>query len=324
MPNHPHGHSHGTIDPVLLTTQQGIAAIKWSAVALLITALVQFVIVLLSGSVALLADTIHNVGDAATGLPLWLAFILARKRPTLRFTYGYGRAEDLAGILIVLIILASGMMVAYESLAHLWHPPAVQYLGAVAAASVIGFLGNEAVARYRLKVGHEIGSAALIADGHHARTDALPSLSVLAATLGVWLGIPIADPVVGLLIAAVILKIGWESGHAILMRMLDGVDPDVTEEVIHAIRHVPGVKEVTEVRIRWLGHRLLAEVNVAVDPTLSVEGGHQIAGDVQHELLHHLRYLSNVTVHIDPLTASGEHHHRIPSHTHGEFPTHSH
>jgi cation diffusion facilitator family transporter len=214
--------------------------------------------------------------------------------------------------------------VAYESIAHLWQPPTVQYLGAVAVAAVIGFLGNEAVARYRLKVGHEIGSAALIADGHHARTDALSSLSVLAATLGVWLGIPMADPLVGLLIAAVILKIGWESGALIVMRMLDGVDPDVTDEVIHAIHHVPGVQDVTEVTIRWLGHRLLAEVNIGVDPSLSVEAGHHVASEVQHQLLHHLRYLSNVVVHIDPLTASGEHHHRIPSHTHGEFPTHSH
>ena len=324
MHDHAHHHSHGAIDPVLLTTQQGIAAIKWSTVALLITALMQFAIVLVSGSVALLADTIHNLGDALTGLPLWLAFVVTRRAPTARFTYGYGRAEDLAGILIVLIILMSGIIVAYESITHLWHPPAVQYLAAVAIASLIGFLGNEAVARYRLKVGHEIGSAALIADGHHARTDGLSSLSVLGATLGVWLGIPIADPVVGLLIAAVIVKIGWESGQSMVMRMLDGVDPDVTREVVHAMHHVRGVQDVTEVRVRWLGHRLLAEVNIAVDPTLSVEGGHQIAGEVQHQLLHHLRYLSNVTVHIDPLTASGEHHHRILSHAHGEFPTHSH
>lgn len=186
-----HDHSHGTIDPVILTTQHGIAAIKWSAVALLITALIQFAIVLISGSVALLADTIHNLGDAASVLPLWLAFVLARRQSTLRFTYGYGRAEDFAGILIVFIILTSGIVVAYASIVHLWHPPAVQYLGAVAAGSVIGFLGNEAVARYRLKVGQEIGSAALIADGHHARTDGLSSLSVLGATLGVWLGVPI-------------------------------------------------------------------------------------------------------------------------------------
>ena len=206
------------------------------------TALIQSAVVLVSGSVALLADTIHNVADAASGLPLCLAFLLARKPPTRRFTYGYGRAEDFAGLLIVLMIVGSGIVVAYESMMHLWSPPTVQHLWAVGFASVIGFLGNEAVARYRLKVGHEIGSAALVADGHHARTDALFSLSVLAATLGVWLGIPIADPLVGLLIAAVILKIGWESASSIVMRMLDGVDPDVTDEVIHAIHHAPACR----------------------------------------------------------------------------------
>lgn len=324
MRHHPHDHSHGALDPALLTTEQGIAAIKWSTVALVVTALVQFGVVHLSGSVALLADSIHNLADAASGVPLWLAFLLARQPATRRFTYGYGRAEDFAGLLIVLIIVGSGIVVAYESMAHLWNPPTVQHLWAVGFASVIGFLGNEAVARYRLKIGQEIGSAALIADGQHARTDALSSLSVLPAALGVWLGMPIADPLVGLLIAAVILKIGWESGSSIVMRMLDGVDPDVTHEVIHAIHHVPSVQDVTEVRIRWLGHRLLAEVNIAVDPSLSVEAAHHIAAEVQHQLLHHLRYLSNVVVHIDPLTASGEHHHRIPAHTHGEFPTHSH
>jgi cation diffusion facilitator family transporter len=324
MGHHTHGDTHGAIDPVLLTTRQGITAIKLSTVALVVTALLQFAIVLVSGSVALLADTIHNVGDAATGLPLWLAFTVARKRPTLRFTYGYGRAEDLAGIFIVLIILASGAMVVYESLAHLSHPPTVQYLGAVAVGSLIGFLGNEAVARYRLKVGHDIGSAALIADGHHARTDGLSSLSVLAATIAVRLGMPIADPVVGLLIAAVILKIGCESGYSIVMRMLDGVDPVVTEEVIQAIHHVPEVKDVTEVRIRWIGHRMLAEVNIGVDPSLSLEAAHHIAAEVHHQLLHHLKYLSNVIVHVDPLTASGEHHHRVLSHTHGKFLPHSH
>lgn len=324
MRPHPHDHSRGALDPALLSTEQGIAAIKWSMVALVVTALVQFGVVLISGSVALLADTIHNIADAASGLPLWLAFLLARKPTTRRFTYGYGRAEDFAGLIIVLMIVGSGIVVAYESMTHLWNPPTVQYLGAVGVASVIGFLGNEAVARYRLKVGHEIGSAALIADGHHARTDALSSLSVLAATLGVWMGMPTADPLVGLLIAAVILKMGWESGASIVMRMLDGVDPDVTDEVVHAMHHVPSVQDVTEVRIRWLGHRLLAEVNIGVDPSLSVEAGHHIAAEVQHQLLHHLRYLSNVVVHIDPLTASGEHHHRIPVHTHGEFPPHSH
>ena len=163
-----------------------------------ITAILQFVAVLATGSVALLADTIHNVGDAATAVPLWIAFLLARRKPSPRFTYGYGRAEDLAGVAIVLIILISAIVAAYEAIDRLIHPQPIIYLGWVALAGVIGFIGNEAVAVFRIRVGREINSAALIADGYHARTDGLTSLAVVAGAFGVWLGFPVADPIVGL------------------------------------------------------------------------------------------------------------------------------
>ncbi len=319
-----HDHSHGALDPVLLTTQKGIWAIKWSLLGLLATALFQFGIVLISGSVALLADTIHNFGDAATAVPLWIALVLARKKPTNRFSYGYGRVEDLAGIVIVLAILISGVVVGYESLQGLLSPHKVEYLWAVVVASVVGFLGNEAVAVFRLKVGREIGSAALVADGYHARADGLASLAVLFGALGVWSGFPLADPLVGLLITMVIFKIGWESGKSVFTRLLDGVDPEVIDEIKHAANHVPEVQDITDVRVRWIGHRLLAEVNIAVSSSLTVEKGHEIAKEVRHQLLHHLQYLSNATIHIDPITASGEEHHRIVEHNHDELPPHSH
>jgi cation diffusion facilitator family transporter len=279
---------------------------------------------LISGSVALLADTIHNFGDAATAIPLWIAFTLARKKPSKRFTYGFGRVEDLAGVAIVLTILFSAIVAGYESINRLLQPRTVMYLWAVIVASVVGFLGNEAVAQFRIKVGKEIGSAALIADGHHARVDGLTSLAVLFGAVGVWLGYPLADPIVGLLITAAILRIVWESGKSIFSRLLDGVDPEVIDEIKHAVNHTQGVSDVAEVRVRWLGHRLHAEVNIAVSPELSVEKGHKIAKEVRHQLLHHLRYLSNVTIHIDPVNASGEKHHRITEHTHDELPAHSH
>lgn len=319
-----HVHTHGAIDRSVLTTQRGIWAIKWSFLGLLATALFQVVIVLFSGSVALLADTIHNFGDAATAIPLWIAFTLARWKPNKRFTYGYGRVEDLAGVAIVLTILFSAIVAGYESIDRLFHPRTVEYLWAVIAASVIGFLGNEAVAMFRIKVGKEIGSAALIADGYHARVDGLTSLAVLFGAVGVWLGYPLADPVVGLLITAAIFRIVWESGRSVFTRLLDGVDPEVIDEIKHAVNHTEGVYDVTEVRVRWLGHRLHAEVNIAVSPELSVERGHEIAKDVRHQLLHHLRYLSNATIHIDPVNASGEEHHRIVEHVHGDSPAHSH
>jgi len=322
--NDGHTHTHGAIDPSILTTQRGIWAIKWSFLGLFATALLQVVIVLLSGSVALLADTIHNFGDAATAIPLWIAFRLARRKPSKQFTYGYGRVEDLAGVTIVLTILFSAIVAGYQSIARLFHPQTVDYLWAVIAASVIGFLGNEAVATFRIKVGKEIGSAALIADGYHARVDGLTSLAVLVGAVGVWLGYPLADPIVGLLITAAIVGIVWESGKAVFTRLLDGVDSEVIDEIKHAVNHTQGVYDVTEVRVRWLGHRLHAEVNIAVSPELSVERGHEIAMGVRHQLLHHLRYLSNATIHIDPVNASGEEHHRIVKHVHGDLPAHSH
>ncbi len=222
------------------------------------------------------------------------------------------------------MILASGVLAGYQALMRLFDPQTVSLLWAVVAASFIGFLGNELVARLRLKVGKDIGSAALVADGYHARIDALTSLSVAVGAGGVWLGYPRADALVGLLITAVIFKIAWESGKAVFARLLDGVDPMVIEEIRHAVSHIPEVQEVTEARVRWVGHRLWAEVNIAVESDLSVEQAHTIANEVRHQLLHHLRYLSNATIHVDPISASGEHHHRIAEHAHDEFAAHSH
>lgn len=319
-----HGHTHGAIDHALFTTQRGMWAVKWSFLGLAATALLQVLIVGITGSVALLADTIHNLGDALTAIPLWIAFRLGQWKPTRRFTYGYGRVEDLAGVVIVGIILLSALITGYLSVQRLLHPQPISYVGAVIAASLIGFVGNEAVAIFRMRIGKEIGSTALIADGYHARADGLTSLSVLVGAVGVWLGYALADPIVGLVITAVILRIVWQSGEAVFTRLLDGIDPEVLDEITHAVHHTQGVCDVSEVRVRWLGHRLHAEVNVAVLAGLSVEQGHDIAKEVRHNLLHELRYLSNATIHIDPATASGEVHHAVANHTHDEWPPHSH
>lgn len=319
-----HQHTHGLVDPTILTTQRGISAVRWSFIILCATAIIQAVIVWFSGSVALLADTIHNVGDAATALPLGVAFALARRSPSRRFTYGLGRAEDLAGVLIVGLILLSAVVAGYESVTRLIHPQSVTHLGAVVVASIIGFVGNEGVALYRIRVGKEIGSAALVADGYHARTDGLTSLAVLVGAVGIWFGYPIVDPLVGLLITAVLVRIVWESSVTIFTHLLDGVDPTVIEEIKHAVQHIPDVQEVTEVRVRWLGHRLHAELNMAVSPHLSVAQGHAIATEARHQLLHHLPHLANATIHIDPLDASGEEHHGVAEHVHGNLPAHAH
>jgi cation diffusion facilitator family transporter len=319
-----HSHSHGTVDPALLSTAQGISAVKWSLVLLAATAAIQVAVVVLTGSVALLADTVHNVGDALTAVPLWIAFSFARRAPTKRYTYGFGRVEDLAGIAVVLTILFSALFAGYESVMRIIHPQTIGHLGAVAAAALVGFIGNEAVAQLRIRTGRRIASVALIADGHHARIDGFTSLAVLAGAVGVWLGFPLADPIVGLLIALAILRIAWHSAVSVFSRAIDGVDPEVVDEIHHALEHTPGVVAVAETRVRWLGHRLFAEVNIAVDAHLSVAEGHAVAVEARHQLLHRLEYLSDATVHVDPDTASGQMHHRIPEHRHDDLPAHIH
>src|SRR5215212_6909659 len=238
-----HGHTHGAVDPSIATSERGIWAVKWSFVALFVTALLQLGVVLLSGSVALLSDTIHNFGDAATAVPLWIAFALTRLGSSRRFPFGYGRVEDLAGVMVVLIILFSALVAGYQAIERLINPQPVGFLGALAAAAIVGFIGNEAVAIFRIRVGRQIGSAALVADGYHARTDGWTSLAVLVGAVGVWLGYPLADPIVGLLIAAAILVIVWQSAKMVFARLLDGVDPDVIEEIRHTSSHVEGVAD---------------------------------------------------------------------------------
>jgi cation diffusion facilitator family transporter len=327
-PGHGHDHSphhrHGIIDRAIASTDRGMWALKWSFFGLLATALIQLVVVVISGSVALFADTLHNFADAATAIPLAIAFAFARLKPTRRFPFGYGRVEDLAGVLIVVTILITALIAGYESLLRLLRPQPVGYLWAVAVASVIGFLGNEAVALFRIKVGREIGSAALVADGYHARADGLTSLAVLVGATGVWLGYPLADAMVGLLITVAILHLVWQSAHTVFTRMLDGVDPEVLEAAEHAARHVPGVHDVAEVRARWIGHRLTLEVNIAVRPDVTVTEGHGVAKEVRHQVLHHVSHVSGVTVHVDPATESGETFHHIGSHAHDGLPRHSH
>jgi cation diffusion facilitator family transporter len=283
-------------DYSVLDSEKGIRAVKWSFAGLMITALLQAGVVILSGSIALLADTIHNFGDAATAIPLGVAFVLAKSKPSKRFTYGYGRVEDLAGIIIVLIILFSALVAGYESVTRLLHPQKIGHLYAVFAASIIGFLGNETVAVFRIKVGKEIGSAALIADGYHARVDGWTSLAVLFGALGVWLGYPLADPIIGIVITAAILVIVWQAGKQIFIRMLDGVEPEIIDEIEKTASTVEGVAEVTGIRARWIGHNLHTQLSIGVKSALSVGDGEKIVREVSHRLRSSVSHLSDAVV----------------------------
>ncbi|MDA3919564.1 MAG: cation diffusion facilitator family transporter [Salinisphaera sp.] len=295
-----HGHTHGVIDPSITATERGVWAIKWSFVILAITAMIQLAVVLLSGSVALLADTIHNVGDAGTAIPLWVAFRLLRRGRTPRFTYGYGRVEDLAGVLIVLIILFSALVAGYEAIERLLYPQMIHQLLWVAVAGIVGFVGNEVVAVFRIRVGRQMNSAALIADGYHARTDGLTSLAVVIGAAGVWLGFPLADPLIGLLITVAIFGIVWQSARAVFTRLLDGVEPQMVDDIRHAAGHIAGIHSVPDIRARWLGHQLVAELDIVVADDASVARAHLIAEDLERELIVHQPALKSVHIRIRP------------------------
>lgn len=321
---HAHGHSHGIVDPAIATSEQGLWATKWSFIVFAALAVLQLFVVFVSGSVALFADAIHNFADAATAIPLAIAFLFSRKKPTESFTFGFGRIEDLACVIIVLTILASAIVAGYESIQRFYHPQDISHLWAVILASIFGFAGNEAVAIFRLRIGRKINSVALIAEGHHARIDGWTSLSVLIGAVGVWLGYPLADPIIGLLITVAIFGIVIQSGKSIFTRMLDATDPRVIDEIRHTAEHVPQVEGVTEVRARWIGHRMHTELNIAVASHMSISDAHAVAANVRHALFHSLNYLSLVVVHVDPADQSGEAHHRIGEHTHDGLPVHSH
>lgn len=306
---HGHSHEHFHVDPSLIATTEGIRALKISLAILLGTAVVQAGIVWLTGSVSLLADTIHNFGDALTSVPLWIAFRLSQRRPTKRYSHGYHRTEDLAGLVIVGLIGFSAVVAGYQAIQRLIQGGSPTHLGVLALAAVLGFLGNEAVAQYRIGVGRRIGSAALVADGQHARIDGLTSLVVLVGAAGAWIGLPILDPIAGLVITVMILFIVRDAARAVLRRLLDGIEPEVIDQIQKVAGRAPGVQAVRDVRARWFGHEIRAELSIAVDGDLTVAAGHAIAKEVQHALIHGVAYLTLVKIHVDPLEEAGDHHH---------------
>ena len=301
------GHSHDTIDQidgVLEANRAGQRTLVISLVGLAATALIQGIVVAFSGSVALLGDALHNVADALTAVPLLVAFTLARRPANRRFTYGYGRAEDLAGLFVVLVMALSSVLAAYEAVTRLLDPRPVSHLWWVAAAAVVGFVGNEVVAQYRIRTGRQIGSAALVADGLHARTDGLTSLAVLLGAGGVALGWHWADPVVGLVITVAIAASLRSAVTQVGARLMDAVDPALVDRATEALTTVDEIERVTELRIRWIGHTLRAEADVEVSRSLSVEAAHDIAHHAEEHLLTLVPRLTAATIHVSP---SGAH-----------------
>src|SRR6478609_6897754 len=312
----PHSHDGAdSVDSALEGSVQGIRAVKISLVALGITALLQVLVVVISGSVALLADTIHNFSDALTAVPLWIAFVLSRRPASRRYTYGFGRMEDLAGLFVVAMIALSAVLAGWEAIDRLINPAPVSNLWWVAGAGIIGFAGNELVAVYRIRVGNRIGSAALVADGLHARTDGLTSLAVVVAAVA--LGWAAADPIIGLVITVAILGVLRTAARDVFRRLLDGVDPALVDAAEQTLLETPGVLGVRAVQVRWLGHTLRAEADVEVDPALTVAQAHDVAHHAQRHLVGAVRRLTDATIHISP---AGAHHPPAASEPHVRTP----
>jgi cation diffusion facilitator family transporter len=315
---HPHSHDAADkVDAAMEASGDGMRVLWVSAAVLAATALLQAAVVAMSGSVALLSDTLHNAIDALSVVPLAVAFVVGRRPPTRRYTYGYARAEDLAGVVIVILIAASAAVTTWTSVSRLTHPHPVTSLLAVAAAAVVGFAGNELVARYRIRAGRRIGSAALVADGLHARTDGFASLAVLLGVAGSALGWQWADPAVGLLINLAILAVLRQAAVQIWHRLMDAVDPAVLDQAEQALCTTPGVLGVGQVRLRWVGHQLQAECEVIVDADASMVEAHQVAVSAEHALRHAVPHLRMALVHADPQPAEGtDYHAALASHHH--------
>jgi cation diffusion facilitator family transporter len=305
----PHSHDASeSVDTALEASERGVRAVKISFAALMVTALIQVFVIVATGSVALLADTIHNFSDSLTAVPLFIAFRLSRRPSNRRYTYGYRRAEDLAGLFVIAMVTLSAVIAGYEALDRLVNPQPLQNVGWLFVAGLVGFAGNELVAVYRIRVGDQIGSAALTADGHHARTDGFASLTVALGAAGVWLGFERADPIVGLIITIAILAVLRGAARQVFHRLMDAVDPRIVDQVEVVAARTAGVEQVDSVRVRWAGHRLAATLAIVVSDDLTVRDGHAVAEDVRHELFHAVRHLDEVTVHVDPDGRHGDPH----------------
>ncbi|KTR39228.1 cobalt transporter [Curtobacterium oceanosedimentum] len=295
--SHPHGgvkgflydlfvpHTHDaadSIDDAMEASTAGVRALKISLFLLLATTVLQAVIVAFTGSIALLADTIHNFADALTAVPLWVAFVLGRRAANRRYTFGYGRAEDLAGMFIVFVVALSAVVAGWQAVDRFITPRPIENPWLLVAAGLIGFAGNEAVAIYRIRIGRRIGSAALVADGVHARLDGFTSLSVVLGAIGVLVGFPIADPIIGLLISVSIMLLLWGTVKSIGARLMDAIDPALLSKAERALGHTTGVEAVRDLRLRWVGHRLTGSATVEVTATSLHDAEHIAEHAAEH------------------------------------------
>ena len=306
----PHSHDAGdSIDDALESDRRGIRTVKISFAVLFVTAVVQLVIVVVTGSVALFADTIHNFSDSLTAIPLFIAFRLGRRPANARYTYGYRRAEDLAGLFVLAMIAISAVVAAWQAVDRLVNPRPLDHLGVLfARRSGRVRRATSSSPSTASATADAIGSAALVADGYHARTDGFTSLAVVVGAVGVWAGFERADPIVGLVISIAIFAVLRGAARQIYHRLMDAVDPDIVDDITHQALHTPGVRAVTATQVRWLGHRLVADLTIDVEPAASVHDGHQIASATRARLIDHVAHIDDVHIHVHPYQPGDESH----------------
>jgi cation diffusion facilitator family transporter len=309
-----HGHEHGKVDAELYSNEVGLRAVQVSTAGMLLVSVIQFAIAIIGGSAGLFADALHNSGDVLTTVALWIAFVLSNRAANQRYTYGYHRTEDLAGIFIVLVIIGSAVASAIESIIKLASGTVPTQLYLSMAAAIVGIIGNEALAQYKISVGKRINSVPLVADGQHSRIDGLTSLAALIGLIGVTFGLRLTDPIAGLVITAVILTVVYSTAKSVLQRLLDAVDPRIVPSIYRVASEVPGVEGVNDVRARWVGHTLHTSLNIEVEPTLTLAKAHDIAEEVRHRLFHRINGLSSAVIHTDPHSHDEDPHARLAHH----------
>ncbi len=309
-----HGHEHGKVNAELYSNTLGLRAVQISTGGMLLVSLIQFAIAIIGGSAGLFADALHNAGDVLTTIALWIAFVLSSRAANQRYTYGYHRSEDLAGIFIVLIIIASSVASAVESILKLTSGSVPTQLYLSMAAALVGVVGNEVLAQYKISVGRRINSVPLIADGQHSRIDGLTSLAAFLGLVGARLGFPIADPIAGLVITVVIITVVYSTSRSVLQRLLDAVDPKLAPFIFTIASAVPGVESVDDIRARWVGHTLQVAMNIEVDGQLTLLQAHDIAEEVRHALFHRIEGISEAIIHTDPHSHESDPHEKMAHH----------
>ncbi len=298
-----HGHSVAAAETFASSTRAGVMALRIGVAGLALTTAIQVGLYVISGSVALLGDTLHNGIDVAgTGI-VWAAFALTRRERSARFNYGFHRFEDIAALIVVVLIAASAVVVVYEGITSLGNEPDIGQPWVVLIAGVVGLVGNEGVALFKIRTGKRIGSAALVADGRHSQADGLSSAGVIVAAVGLMAGVRWLDPLAGVAIGALIAWTAFESGRDVLLRLLDSSDPAIRGELEKLAVGVAGVDHINDLRMRELGRTVHVVANVCMPGGYTLKQAHETAEELRDAWLHALPPGSAVDIHVDPYTA---------------------